>query len=50
MVADTMETMIQDVARLSRAGDLVLAMGAGDINGLWERLQRLQDHEDELVA
>ena len=50
MVADTMETMIQDVARLSRAGDLVLAMGAGDINGLWERLQRLQDHKDVLVA
>jgi hypothetical protein len=24
-------------------GDLVLAMGAGDVNSLWDRLQNLED-------
>jgi UDP-N-acetylmuramate-alanine ligase len=29
------------VADASIEGDLVLAMGAGDVNSLWERLNRL---------
>ena len=33
-----MQDLAQDVATLSQDGDLVLAMGAGDVNGLWERL------------
>ncbi len=36
------------VARASRPGDLVLAMGAGDINGLWDRLSRLPSQEGPL--
>jgi len=36
------------VARTSSAGDLVLAMGAGDINGLWERLSQLQEQGSSL--
>ena len=39
---------IMDTTR--RSGDLVLAMGAGDVNGLWERLNRLQSDALELVA
>jgi UDP-N-acetylmuramate--alanine ligase len=31
------------VAAVSRPGDLVLAMGAGDVNGLWERLGTLDE-------
>ena len=31
------------VADCTRAGDLVLAMGAGDVNSLWERLQPLRE-------
>jgi len=28
---------------VSRPGDLVMAMGAGDVNGLWERLGALDE-------
>jgi UDP-N-acetylmuramate--alanine ligase len=38
------------VADHSLAGDLVLAMGAGDVNGLWERLAQLPRSSRELVA
>jgi UDP-N-acetylmuramate--alanine ligase len=31
-------------------GDLVLAMGAGDVNSLWDRLAQLPDPSLELVA
>jgi UDP-N-acetylmuramate--alanine ligase len=44
-VADSMERLAQLVADSSRPGDLVLAMGAGDVNGLWERLQRLGERD-----
>jgi UDP-N-acetylmuramate--alanine ligase len=37
----TLEDLAQRVGRASLPGDLVLAMGAGDVNGLWERLQCL---------
>ena len=36
------------VAQASRPGDLVLAMGAGDINGLWDRLNHLPSQEGPL--
>ncbi len=50
-VAETLEELAQQVATASRAGDLVLAMGAGDVNGLWERLNRLGSSDAlELVA
>jgi len=39
-VADSNDELTALVAELSRPGDLVLAMGAGDINGLWDRLNR----------
>ena len=39
-VAATMEQLTTLVATQSLAGDLVLAMGAGDINSLWDRLSR----------
>jgi hypothetical protein len=31
------------------AGDLVLAMGAGDVNGLWNRLQQLEERPSPLA-
>jgi UDP-N-acetylmuramate--alanine ligase len=40
-VAADMQHLAQEVATLSQDGDLVLAMGAGDVNGLWERLKTL---------
>ncbi|MEB3234872.1 MAG: UDP-N-acetylmuramate--L-alanine ligase [Cyanobacteriota bacterium] len=47
-VAANHEALTELVACHSNAGDLVLAMGAGDINGLWERLNRWQGGFDEL--
>ena len=49
-VAESLEELAQQVAAGSRAGDLVLAMGAGDVNGLWERLNQLESDALELVA
>ncbi|MCP9917065.1 UDP-N-acetylmuramate--L-alanine ligase [Cyanobium sp. ATX 6F1] len=34
--------LAEQVGRHSREGDLVLAMGAGDVNGLWDGLQALE--------
>lgn len=39
-VADSLDHLAALVNAQSRPGDLVLAMGAGDVNGLWERLSR----------
>jgi UDP-N-acetylmuramate--alanine ligase len=44
-VADSLDRLADLVADSSRPGDLVLAMGAGDVNGLWERLQRLGERD-----
>ena len=44
-VAETMDQLAELVADHSRPGDLVLAMGAGDVNSLWERLQRLGERD-----
>lgn len=41
-VCTSLDALAEQVARCSREGDLVLAMGAGDVNGLWPRLERLQ--------
>ena len=38
-VSTSLEELAAAVAAHSRPGDLVLAMGAGDVNGLWGRLQ-----------
>ncbi len=41
-VANSPDQLTALVAGESQPGDLVLAMGAGDINALWERLNRLE--------
>jgi UDP-N-acetylmuramate--alanine ligase len=41
--AATLEQLTDRVADLSEPGDLVLAMGAGDVNSLWERLATRDD-------
>lgn len=40
-----LDDLAERVARRSEAGDLVLAMGAGDVNSLWDRLQQLGSRE-----
>ena len=42
-VTDSLEQLTDAVAARSLPGDLVLAMGAGDVNGLWGRLQKRED-------
>ena len=42
-VTDTLEQLADAVVDRSLPGDLVLAMGAGDVNGLWGRLQTRED-------
>ena len=42
-VAASMEVLAALVARSTGPGDLVLAMGAGDVNSLWDRLGALDD-------
>jgi UDP-N-acetylmuramate--alanine ligase len=50
LVTGSLEELAAQVADHSLAGDLVLAMGAGDVNGLWERLAQLPRSSRELVA
>ena len=38
LVATNLEELAAQVVIASREGDLVLAMGAGDVNGLWDQL------------
>jgi UDP-N-acetylmuramate--alanine ligase len=47
-VTDSLEALAEAVAIHSRVGDLVLAMGAGDVNGLWGRLEQHQPHDSAL--
>jgi UDP-N-acetylmuramate--alanine ligase len=49
-VADSMDDLAALVAQVSQAGDLVLAMGAGDVNSLWDRLAALADSDPRAVA
>lgn len=50
LVADTLDDLASQVVACSLAGDLVLAMGAGDVNGLWDRLSQLRGQALELAA
>ena len=43
LVTASLEELTDAVVVHSQAGDLVLAMGAGDVNGLWGRLQQRQE-------
>jgi UDP-N-acetylmuramate--alanine ligase len=49
-VTGSLEELAELVASSSLSGDLVLAMGAGDVNGLWDRLAKLPHSSRELVA
>ena len=40
LVANTLDELAEQVQTESLANDLVLAMGAGDVNSLWSRLSR----------
>ncbi len=42
-VASNLDELALQVADVSAEGDLVLAMGAGDVNSLWQRLGQLPD-------
>jgi UDP-N-acetylmuramate--alanine ligase len=42
-VTASLEELTDAVVDRSQTGDLVLAMGAGDVNGLWSRLQQRQE-------
>ena len=44
-VAASMEALAELVASGTGPGDLVLAMGAGDVNSLWDRLGAVDEHE-----
>jgi UDP-N-acetylmuramate--alanine ligase len=48
--AESLDQLVEHLATASRTGDLVLAMGAGDVNSLWERLERLGDEPPVLAA
>ncbi len=48
-VADDLDALARLVQLHTEEGDLVLAMGAGDVNGLWERLAGL-GHRDPAPA
>jgi len=43
---DSLEDLARRVSETSRSGDLVLVMGAGDVNGLWGRLGQLTGDTD----
>jgi UDP-N-acetylmuramate--alanine ligase len=45
-----LQELAQQVAQLTEAGDLVLAMGAGDVNSLWDRLQSLESEASAATA
>jgi UDP-N-acetylmuramate--alanine ligase len=48
--AESLDQLVEQLASASRMGDLVLAMGAGDVNSLWERLARHGDKPSLLAA
>jgi UDP-N-acetylmuramate--alanine ligase len=49
-VASSLEELAAQVASTSREGDLVLAMGAGDVNSLWDRLGQRRPGADSSTA
>jgi UDP-N-acetylmuramate--alanine ligase len=48
--AASLDELVAQLAQASQRGDLVLAMGAGDVNSLWDRLARLGDTPPALAA
>jgi UDP-N-acetylmuramate--alanine ligase len=44
-VTSSIDDLADAVVEHSRPGDLVLAMGAGDVNGLWSRLDERQGQD-----
>jgi UDP-N-acetylmuramate--alanine ligase len=46
LACSDLDELAARVAEVSEAGDLVLAMGAGDVNSLWDRLQALPSPSD----
>ena len=48
--ADSLDQLVEQLAQASQRGDLVLAMGAGDVNSLWDRLARRGDTPPLLAA
>ncbi|MFM7086574.1 MAG: UDP-N-acetylmuramate--L-alanine ligase [Cyanobium sp.] len=50
LVSDSLEQLADQLVACSRPGDLVLAMGAGDVNSLWDRLSARSDQPPALVA
>jgi len=48
--ATSLDHLAALVAEASERGDLVLAMGAGDVNGLWDRLNRQLPADDPALA
>ena len=49
-VANTLDELIEQVQTESLADDLVLAMGAGDVNSLWQRLERSEQSNPASTA
>jgi UDP-N-acetylmuramate--alanine ligase len=47
-VSTSLDGLTDAVVEHSQPGDLVLAMGAGDVNGLWSRLQQRQERSAAL--
>jgi len=45
-----MDSLVDAVQQCSSAGDLVLVMGAGDVNQLWGRLQSSADQKGLATA
>jgi UDP-N-acetylmuramate--alanine ligase len=48
-VAQDLDDLADQVVLSTVGGDLVLAMGAGDVNGLWNRLQQLEERPSPLA-
>lgn len=49
-VTSSLEDLAREIAEGTGEGDLVLAMGAGDVNSLWDRLTARTESSPELVA
>ena len=49
-VSTSLDELASQIATCSQPGDLVLAMGAGDVNSLWERLAALGDRPTAVAA
>ena len=45
-----MDSLVEAVQEISNEGDLVLVMGAGDVNQLWDRMQADADRKGLATA